>query len=272
MPNARTPDGAEIFYETRGAGPINLALAHGWGGVGGLWYQVTRHLDPHQFCCWLIDSRGHGRSPPPASAYEWDNFASDILAVAGAAEAEHFIPVGFSLGGKVTLYLTSKYRARVPAQILVAPVGPGPSPLSPELRRQLCHAATADWMQLKALIKDWFGPTVDERTIDACCRAVSRTPAAVLEITAEKLLSSTLPEPWDRTDAPTLVIMGERDPNYGPDYQRRSVLPFLARAETALLPSGHFAPLEHPAELAARIADFARANWTWSNSNDRLRP
>jgi pimeloyl-ACP methyl ester carboxylesterase len=257
MPSVRTPDGAEIFYEVRGTGPVNLALVHGWGGVGGLWHQVTRHLDARQFCCWLIDSRGHGRSPPPASGYEWDDFASDILAVADQAGAERFIPVGFSLGGKVTLYLTAKYRSRVSAQILVAPVGPGPAPLSGEARRKLYQSA-ADWTQLKASIKDWFGPTVSEPIIDACCRAVSRTPAAVLEITNANLLSTSLPEPFNRTDAPTLVVMGERDPHYGPEYQRVAVLPFLTRVETATLPSGHFVPLEHPAELAALISAFAR--------------
>jgi pimeloyl-ACP methyl ester carboxylesterase len=259
MPKVRTPDGAEIFYEVRGTGPINLALAHGWGGVGGLWYQVTRHLEGQQFCSWLIDSRGHGRSPPPASGYEYDDFASDILAVADHAGAERFIPVGFSLGGKVTLYLTAKHPSRVPALILVAPVGPGPAPLSLETRRELYQGAS-DWTRLKASIKDWFGPTVSEATIDACCRAVSRTPAHVLEITAANLLSTSLPEAFNHTAAPTLVVMGERDPHYGPAYQRRAVLPFLTRAATAALPSGHFVPLEHPVELAALIAAFARAH------------
>ncbi len=95
------------------------------------------------------------------------------------------------------------------------------------------------------------------RTIDACCRAVSRTPTAVLEITVETLLSTTLPEPFDRTETPSFVIIGERDPHYGPEYQRRQVLPYLAKVETAALPSGHFAPLEHPRELAGLISGFA---------------
>jgi len=271
MPKVRTPDGAEIFYETRGTGPINLAMIHGWGGVGGLWYQVTRHLDGHEFCCFLIDSRGHGRSPPPASGYEWDDFASDILTVVDATGAEQFIPVGFSLGGKLALYLTAKFRCRIPAQILVAPVGPSPSPLSIESRRAM-YQSGADWKRLKASIRNWFGPTVDEATVDACCRAVSRTPASVLEITDETLLSTWLPEPFGRTNAPTLVVIGERDPIYGPEYQRKEGLPYLSNASTTLLPSGHFAPLEHPAELAVLIADFARAHWTRANANDRLRP
>ena len=184
MPKVQTQDGAEIFYETRGSGPVNLMLIHGWGGVGGLWYSVARNLDPHQFCSVLIDLRGHGRSAPPTGGgYGWDHFASDVMAVADHAGAETFIPVGSSLGGKLTLYLTAKFKARIPAQILIAPVGPGPSPFDLEERRQLARRA-ADWRQLKPAIKHWFGPAVNEQTIDACCRAVSRTPAAVLEATA----------------------------------------------------------------------------------------
>jgi pimeloyl-ACP methyl ester carboxylesterase len=271
MPTAHAPDGAEIFYETRGTGPINLAMVHGWGGVGGLWYQVARHLNGLQFTSWLIDLRGHGRSPVPASGFDLDNFASDVLAVADENGAEQFIPIGASMGGKLTLYLTAKNVARVPAHIMVESVGPGPSPISDEERREMVRRAR-NWTELKAHIRNWFGPSVAESTIDSCCRAVSRTPASILEVTAAKILAAPLPEPFNRSDTPTLVVIGELDPNYGPDYQRDNVLPFLGRAESVTLPVGHFATLEEPAELARLISDFARAHWTPPEPGDNLRP
>jgi|GEM_PF-3446596 len=259
MPTAQTPDGAQIHYERRGTGPTSLAMFSGWGGVGGLWFAVARHLDPRQFTCWLIDLRGHGKSVYSGADYGWDAVASDVMSVAEAEAAEDFIPVGFSMGGKVALYLTAKYPARIPRVILVSPAGPGPAPIALEERRQLARKA-ADWQQLKAAIRNWFGPTVSEATIDSCCRALSRTPGALLEITAEKLLGAPLPAGFDRTNAPALVVMGERDPHYGPGYQDANVLPFLSHAQKAVLPSAHFAPLEHPVELAALISSFARLN------------
>lgn len=257
MPTARTPDGAEIFYETRGAGPVNLAMISGWGGVGGLWFSVARQLDPHQFSCWLIDLRGHGRSPmPPEGSFAWADIVQDVVAVADHQVAETFIPVGFSMGGKLAIYLTACFRPRVSRVALVAPVGPGPAPLDAQARRELIRRA-ADPVALKAAVRDWFGPGVGESIIDGCCRAIARTPPAILEITADKLLGTPLPAEFDGTDAPALVVMGEHDPHYGPDYQRQSVLPHLPHARAVTLPAGHFAPLEQPAALAGLISSFA---------------
>ncbi|HWD17782.1 MAG TPA: alpha/beta hydrolase [Verrucomicrobiae bacterium] len=254
MPKARTPDGVEIHYDVRGSGPINLACLHGWGGVGGLWFQVVKHLDPRQFCCWLIDSRGHGRSAIPASGYDWAHFASDVLAVADQEGGGSFIPVGSSLGGKLAFHLTAQNPDRIPAQILVAPVGPLFTPFTLESRLELCRQA-AHWEDLKAAIKDWFGPGASEQIIDACARAVSRTPQLVLTTTAETLFATPLP--ISRVAAPTLLIIGERDPIYGPAYQNEHVAPYLSQGETVTLAGGHFAPIEQPAEVAALITRFA---------------
>ncbi len=258
MPLAHTPDGAQIYYETRGTGPINLAMISGWGGVGGLWFAVSRQLDPHQFTCWLIDLRGHGRSTaPPENRFDFDGFAQDILAVAAAERAETFMPVGFSMGGKLMLYLTAKCPSRVPRLILVAPVGPGPAPLDAAARRDLIQRA-ADPVALKAAVRDWFGPGVSESIIDGCCRAISRAPQSILQITADNLLAKPLPAGLDHTAIPALVIIGQHDPHYGPAYQQQNVLPHLARPQTATLPSGHFAPLERPVETAALISSFLK--------------
>jgi pimeloyl-ACP methyl ester carboxylesterase len=257
MPFARTTDGIRIHYELHGEGPINLVFLHGNGGpCGTLWDGVIGQLDPRQFRSVVLEYRGFGRSDVPDEGYNWEIFGNDVLALADEIQAEHFVPVGFSFGGKLACYIASKHRNRIPAQVLIAPVAPGTSALSREAGLQLCRDA-GDWKKVRPVFRNlWFGSSVNEQLLDTCCQATAEIQHIALEGTVEMALWTSIASEIGKLKLPTLVVAGNDDPTYGMKYQGEQMLPFLEHFQTLEVHSGHFIPLERPVELSRVLRNF----------------
>jgi len=255
MPRLQTSTGTDLHYKVCGTGPVTLVCLHGWGGSSDSWTGLVPQLDASRYRILCPDLRGHGQSGCPPDGYAWESFARDVMALADHEQAAHFIPIGFSMGGKLASYLVARHAQRIPAQILVAPVGPGTVPISRELGLQVCGVA-GDIRQSKRFFRDWFAAGTAESVVDNGCATMGRTPRWVLEATAEMTLWTSLAEGMGPLTQPTLLITGDEDPVYNLDYQKSATLPFLKDAHTASLAAGHFLPLEQPAELAALISRF----------------
>lgn len=255
MPFFQSNDDVPIHGEARGSGSTNLLFLHGWGGDGTTWTDVTKRLNAGHYRTFSIDWRGHGKSGVPPSGYTCQQFGDDVLAVADGAGLKTFIPVGFSMGGKLACYLAAKYPERIPAQILVAPAPPGMVPIDRETGLQGCREAN-DKQKVKDFFGGWFGPGAAGEIVDACCGTIAKTPCFVLEATAEMTLWTSIEPEVGHLILPGLLIFGTNDPVYGEAFQRQKTLPFLTRAEPASVNSGHFIPLEAPADVAGLIDAF----------------
>lgn len=124
---AISTDGTRIAYDRCGAGPT-IILLHGGGGRRQEWHEAgyVRRLQS-DFTVVSLDLRGHGESGAPTGPADYviEKMMQDILAVADACGAEHFILWGMSYGGKVGRYLAA-HSARVEKMILVGtPLGLG---------------------------------------------------------------------------------------------------------------------------------------------------
>ncbi|HTV40303.1 MAG TPA: alpha/beta hydrolase [Candidatus Sulfotelmatobacter sp.] len=254
MPLIQSRDGVSIHCELHGNGPLNLIFLHGWGGDSATWSGVIDHLDKERCRAISIDLRGHGKSGVPDTAYSIRDFSEDVLAVADHFGAKTFVSVGFSSGGKLACYLAAKYPDRVAGLVLVAPAGPGLAPIDREYGLQACREA-GDWRKNELIFRNWFAPPPNDEMVKSYCQAIARTPLRVLVATAELFLWTSLASDIGKLKQPALLAIGAQDPVYGMAYQEKEMLPFLdsAMTATATMRSGHFIPLERPAELAHRI-------------------
>ena len=117
-------DGAEIYYEVHGEGPVIL-LTHGYSSSADMWRgQIAPLSKAHKLVIW--DMRGHGRSdyPQDQAAYSEPATVADMGALLDAVGAKTAIIGGLSLGGYMSLAFNAKHPDRVEA-LLIIDTGPG---------------------------------------------------------------------------------------------------------------------------------------------------
>jgi pimeloyl-ACP methyl ester carboxylesterase len=116
-----------LVWDRAGAGAPWLHFAHATG-MHGLLY--ARLLEPlaDRFRIVASDARGHGRTalidpaPPPTDRVEWENFATDTLAITAAvAPDEPWLLAGHSMGGSASLLAAVKQPERVAGLVLIDP-------------------------------------------------------------------------------------------------------------------------------------------------------
>lgn len=114
-----TVNGITLSYEVRGHGNP-LILLHGNGEDHRIFN--TRLLEPH-FACYLIDSRGHGKSTRIPELH-YREMAADILEFMQRLDLRHVTLAGFSDGGIIGL-LAASQTARITSLIACgANIGP----------------------------------------------------------------------------------------------------------------------------------------------------
>ncbi|HZT08788.1 MAG TPA: alpha/beta hydrolase [Chloroflexota bacterium] len=119
-----------------------LLLVHGWGASGAEWdeYGWLAALRGRRLL--VPDVRGHGASDRPfePAAYEMDQLARDVIALADAVGASTFDLFGYSMGAAIALWTAVLDPGRVRALIAGGVTGESPDgarALARELRGEL---------------------------------------------------------------------------------------------------------------------------------------
>ena len=170
-----TVNNTELYYEVTGCGDP-LILIHGNGESHEIFSAAAEVLAKH-FTCYLLDSRGHGRSQK-VSEFHYGDMAEDVRGFIEALSLQNVTYYGFSDGGIIGLLLASKYPNLLERMIVS---GANTSP-----------AAISDWVEANF---------PDYRRImrkDPLFRLMMTEP----DITADQLAAITVP---------TLVLAGSED-------------------------------------------------------------
>lgn len=96
----------KLFYEKIGSGHP-LLLLHGNGEDHTIFNVLVKSLSK-QYTCYLIDTRGHGKSSK-VSDYHYDDMMEDVYQFITALSLEKPYLLGFSDGGIVGLLLAYRY-------------------------------------------------------------------------------------------------------------------------------------------------------------------
>ena len=100
------PASQHLHYETHGnsKSPAILML-HGFLGSSKDWSEVTAALKENFFCI-LPDLPGHGRTLPLSeSDYTMQSAAQSLLTILDREEIKQCALVGYSMGGRLALYM-----------------------------------------------------------------------------------------------------------------------------------------------------------------------
>jgi 3-oxoadipate enol-lactonase len=114
-------DGAQLYYETHGAGPA-LIFAHGLGGGHLSWWQQVPHFRD-RYTCVTFDHRGFGLSRETPGGRGPDAYVEDLAALVDHLGAREVRLVAQSMGGWNCLDYALRHPDRVRALVLACTTG-----------------------------------------------------------------------------------------------------------------------------------------------------
>jgi non-heme chloroperoxidase len=254
MPHLKSSDGTQLYYEVHGSGPHVLLLLHGMGDARSLWSPLLQHLDPHLVRAIIVDWRGHDRSAGDNSGFTYAQLHQDLLAIADAAGIESCVVVGFSGSCKNAVWAAAISPERVRGLVLMGAPGLDTVPIPREALSAFAEALrrTGD---LPPEMHGWFTEKIGAQRA-AIVGAFARTAPMIFDASAELWLYRSVVSQAAQVRQPVLLIAGQRDLMYSPEFQRQTTLTQLPTATMTILDCGHFIPCEEPAAVAALIESF----------------
>ena len=249
-----------IAYEVTGAGPLVICLP-GMGDLRSVYRFLAPALVDAGFRVAAMDLRGHGDSDAGFAAYDDVAAATDALALIDHLGADRALLVGNSMTGGSAVWAAAEAPARVAGLVLLDPFVRDlpPNPL-------LTFAFRA------ALVRPW-GPAVWR----AYYRRLypGRPPADLAE--HQRRQAEHLRPKWSafvrttRTShapaqarlgevtARTLVVMGEKDPDWKDPVAEAHWIESTLDAELLLVPdAGHYPMAEYPEVVNPAVVAFAQ--------------
>ena len=111
MPTIESADGVKIAYRVSGSGARTVLLLHGWMVSGAVFDDLLEQLDATGVKFVVPDHRGSGGSDRPASGYELEHFARDVLAIAAQESQGPVVIIGHSMGGQLAKWIAAMHPA-----------------------------------------------------------------------------------------------------------------------------------------------------------------
>ncbi len=260
-------DGVAFHVEIAGTG-APLVLLHGFTGSGESWAQHIPAFSRH-FLTVAIDLLGHGRTDSPADPrrYRIERAAGDTLAVLDQLGLTRAAVLGYSMGGRLALFLATRASERISALILESAT-PGIRDQDERRARTVRDLALADSIErdgITAFVDRWERlPLFATQTrLTGAERAALRTQRLAqcphgLANNLRAMGQGEQPPLFDHLPAlsmPVLVIVGALDTAYC--VLGREIARVTPHARLVIVPdAGHAVHLERPEEFRRTVLEF----------------
>jgi len=269
--------GLRYHYTQSGSGEP-LVLLHGFTGSSASWRNIMPDLSA-RFRVIAVDLPGHGQtgSPSEIHRYQMPVITGDLIQLLESLDASPAHCLGYSMGGRLALYLAIHHPENVRSLILES-TSPGLADPRERAARQQQDEALAERIEqdgIPAFVANW------ERL--PLFASLDRLPlSALAELREQRLANSATglanslrgmgtgvqPSLWDRLEAlelPILQIVGRLDEKFVA--LNRAMAGKFPDARLAIVDgAGHIVHLEQPGEYSRQVCGFLN-----NESDDRGR-
>lgn len=250
--------------ELRAGSGIPIVLLHGWLGCGA---DFEAFADAPQFdgrTVLAFDLVGHGESPDPDREYDFADVARWVVEALPSPTVDL---VGYSMGGRVALYVAGMHRERIRRLALI---GAHPGIDHPQHQRDRleldAERATSLIADPASFLEQWqtlelFGPAtsapwaaVRARRVEASAATVFGWSRALLCLSTGRQLSL-----WNvpyGVALPTLFAVGAHDEKYLDVAREFAALNPAVVSIGLIVGAHHAAHLDRPLDLARRVCQF----------------
>ncbi len=255
------PEG-RIAYDVQGSGPL-LVLVPGMGELRSTYRFLAPSLVAQGYRVATTDLRGHGDSDTTFSSYGGPETASDISALIDALGGPAVI-VGNSLAAGSAVIVAADHPEQISGLVLLGPFvrNPRVNPLMLALFRVMMaplwvasvwrgYMPTLYAGQKPADFEEYRASVIASLKRPAYGKAFSLTTKQTDHAPAEAKLGDVI--------APTLVIMGELDPDFSdPSAEARWIADQLSAEVLMVADAGHYPQSQQPAMTTDAVLDFMR--------------
>jgi 2-succinyl-6-hydroxy-2,4-cyclohexadiene-1-carboxylate synthase len=243
-----------------------VLFLHGFMGSGADWADAISALD-ERFSCVAPDLPGHGRSLGlTPQAYTIEGAAKMLRELLGGLEISRATLVGYSMGGRLALYLALRHPERCSGLFLES-ASPGlESGAEREARREADEerARRLESGEFEEFLRDWYRQPLfaslarREGLVEAMIEARSQNDPVELARSLRGMGTGSQPSLWgelDGLEAPVLAVAGELDAKYvGISWRMARSGP---KVRAAVIPgAGHSVRAEVPGVYLALLKRF----------------
>ncbi|MGL5834191.1 MAG: 2-succinyl-6-hydroxy-2,4-cyclohexadiene-1-carboxylate synthase [Waterburya sp.] len=241
-----------------------MLFLHGFMGDCHDFAQVSDSLS--DFCCLIVDLPGHGQTKVQQdSNYQMSNVALALIELLGELNIKQCILVGYSMGGRIALYLAIHFPQYFQGVILES-TSPG---LSNQLERDrrlvqdLKLAEQLESLNLADFIQQWYSQPLFSSFVqhpnyqEAIARRLGNDPYKLAK-SLHFMGLGTQSSLWNRLgeiQVPLLLIVGELDPKFVKLNQLMAQDCLQARLQI-VASTGHNVHFEHSAQFSSLIKHF----------------
>jgi len=257
MPTIKADDGCPLNVEVEGKdGAPALMLSnslgtnlHMWDDQAGEWSKRFRLV--------RYDRRGHGQSGAPKGPYSMDMLGNDALAVADAAGVKKFNWCGLSMGGMVGQWMGANARDRVEKLVLS--------------NTHYFYADKQPWQDRIKFAKDnglekLSGPQMERWFTKEFRDSNPKAVGKVVEMFVETRLDGFLGcceavrdmdfrASTPTITAPTMVIVGSKDPATLPEYGQE-IGKMIKGSKVVALDAAHLSNIEQAKAYTDAVVNF----------------
>ncbi len=255
--------GGRIAYDDRGAGPLIVAVP-GMGDLRPSYRLLAPKLTSLGYRVVTLDVRGHGETSVRWDDYSVDAIGRDILDVIRSLDAGPAHVIGNSMSGAAAIVAAARTPAAIRSLTLIDPFVRDMMPVW--LMASIIGVVLGGpWRA--ALWRAYFKKASPTRRPSDYEEEAARRNANLAEsgrFAAFRRMALASKRESERriaeVEAPVLVLMGTKDPDFSDPAKEARHVATLLRAEAAMIEgAGHDPQAEAPDDVISHVLPFLRA-------------
>lgn len=253
------PGEGRIAYDVQGTGPLVL-MVPGMGELRSTYRFLTPLLVAAGYTVATADLRGHGDSDATFATYGDVATAGDIAALIGGLGGPAVV-VGNSMAAGAAVIVAAEHPDLVSALVLVGPFVRNPA-VNPALalmfRIMMARPwVTAAWKAYLPTLYSGTKPADFAEYRDAAIAAMKRPGYARAFSFTTRTDHGPAAARLHTVSAPTLVVMGEKDPDFPDQRAEADWIGRELRGDVVMVPdAGHYPHAQRPELTASAIVAF----------------
>jgi pimeloyl-ACP methyl ester carboxylesterase len=248
-----------IGYDVTGSGPLVVCVP-GMGDLRRVYRFVVPELAAAGYTVATMDLRGHGDSDPTFTAYDDVAAGGDLLALIELLGGPAVV-LGNSMGAGSAVWAAAERPEAVAGLVLLGPFVHN-TPVNPLLRWALRLSMagpwrTAVWRSYLPAMYAGQRPADFEQHRAAVVASLRRPGYGAAFRATTHTSHAPAEERLGQVAAPTLVVMGERDPDFADPAAEGQWVADQLRGDLLMVPdAGHYPQAQRPDLVNPAVLDF----------------